>query len=400
MDFKELAKTYQTPLYVYDFDKITKQYSSLKSAFNARKSLICYAVKANSNLSLLKHLASLGAGFDCVSGAEIRRALLAGAKPYQIIFSGVGKTASELEFALNSDILFINLESKAELNVLESVAKKINKKARISVRVNPNVDAKTHPYISTGLSENKFGVSLDEARQMYLKAKNSPHLEPVGVHFHIGSQLSELAPIAQAAGIVSDFMASLKAADVDIKFFDVGGGIGIDYEGEQTINLYDYAQAILASLKGQDATIICEPGRFIVGEAGYFLTSVLYEKTNAQKRFVITDGAMNDLIRPSLYNAFHAISAPFVSGEASKADVVGPVCESGDFLGKDVSLPPLKAGDLLVVANAGAYGFSMSSNYNSRPRAAEVALQNRKARLIRKRESFDELVANEIEFLG
>lgn len=399
MDFKALAKTYSTPLYVYDFDEIASRYEALKSAFCARKSLVCYAVKANSNLSLLKHLASLGAGFDCVSGGEVRRALMAGAKPYQVIFSGVGKSDEELEFALKNDILFINVESNAELQALMKIAKNLGKKARISIRVNPNVDAKTHPYISTGLSENKFGVSIDVAKTMYLNAKESEFIEPVGVHFHIGSQLSDLAPIAEAAGIVSDFMVSLKAADIDIKFFDVGGGIGIVYDNEKTINLYEYAQAILAALKGQDVTIVCEPGRYIVGEAGYFLTTVLYEKQNEKKRFVIVDGAMNDLIRPSLYSAYHSIKAPYVDGLASDADVVGAVCESGDFLGKDVALPALKSGDLLVVGSAGAYGFSMASNYNTRPRPAEVAVENGKSRLIRNRESFEDMVKNEIEFI-
>lgn len=400
MDFKALAKTYSTPLYVYDFDEITSRYNALKSAFNARKSLICYAVKANSNLSLLKHLAQLGAGFDCVSGGEVKRALLAGAKPYQVIFSGVGKSDVELELALKSDILFINVESHAELKSLINVAKNLGKKARISIRVNPNVDAKTHPYISTGLSENKFGVSIGVARAMYLMASESEFIEPVGVHFHIGSQLSDLAPIAEAAAIVSDFMASLKAAKIDIKFFDVGGGIGIVYDDEKTINLYEYAQAILAALKSQDVTIVCEPGRFIVGEAGYFLTKVLYEKQNDKKRFVIVDGAMNDLIRPSLYSAYHRIRAPYVSGDESAADVVGAVCESGDFLGKDVSLPALKSEDLLVVYSSGAYGFSMASNYNTRPRPAEVAVSGGKNWLIRSRESFDDMIKNEIEFIG
>ncbi|WP_169778519.1 diaminopimelate decarboxylase [Campylobacter curvus] len=399
MDFNELAREYGTPLYVYDFDYITNRYNMLKNAFSARKSLICYAVKANSNLSVLKLLASLGAGFDCVSIGEVRRALLAGAKKYQIILSGVGKRDDELEEALKSDILMINLESEAEMYRLEDIAKKLNLKARISIRVNPDVDAKTHPYISTGLNENKFGVDINTAKKMYIHAKNSAALEPVGVHFHIGSQLTNIEPIIEAAGIVSELMRELKALEIDIKFFDVGGGIGIIYQNETDISLYDYAQGILAKLGGQDVTIVCEPGRFIVGNAGYFLTSVLYEKFNKQKRFIIVDGAMNDLIRPSLYGAYHGISVVGKNTSAGACDVVGPICESGDFFAKNLNLPACESGDIIVIKSAGAYGFSMSSNYNSRARAAEVAVQNKTHRLIRKRENFEDIIALEKEFI-
>ncbi|MCR4941608.1 MAG: diaminopimelate decarboxylase [Campylobacter sp.] len=399
MNYQELAKRYQTPLYVYDFDYIKNRYISLKNAFAGRKSLLCYAVKANSNLSILKLLAQLGAGFDCVSIGEVKRALIAGAKSYQIIFSGVGKSDDELSQALKNDILMINLESPAEMDALEKIAQSLGKKARISIRVNPNVDAKTHPYISTGLNENKFGVDIQSAKQMYIKAKNSEFLEPIGVHFHIGSQLSDHAPIIEAAGIVAKLVKELKALEIDIKFFDVGGGIGIKYENETEIDLYDYAQGILGELSGLDVSIVCEPGRFIVGNSGVLLTSVLYEKFNKNKRFVIVDGGMNDLIRPSLYEAYHEISSFNQEGETSLCDIVGPICESGDFFGKNVNLPPCKNGDLLVIKSAGAYGFSMSSNYNSRARAAEVALENGKDRLIRKRESFDDLISHEKDFL-
>ncbi|EJP74909.1 MULTISPECIES: diaminopimelate decarboxylase [Campylobacter] len=399
MDFNELAREYGTPLYVYDFDYITNRYNMLKDAFSARKSLICYAVKANSNLSVLKLLASLGAGFDCVSIGEVRRALLAGAKKYQIILSGVGKRDDELEEALKSDILMINLESEAEMYRLEDITKKLNLKARISIRVNPDVDAKTHPYISTGLNENKFGVDISTAKKMYIHAKNSAALEPVGVHFHIGSQLTNIEPIIEAAGIVSELMRELKALEIDIKFFDVGGGIGIIYQNETDISLYDYAQGILAKLGGQDVTIVCEPGRFIVGNAGYFLTSVLYEKFNKQKRFIIVDGAMNDLIRPSLYGAYHGISVVGKNTSAGACDVVGPICESGDFFAKNLNLPACESGDIIVIKSAGAYGFSMSSNYNSRARAAEVAVQDKAHRLIRKRENFEDIIALEKEFI-
>lgn len=473
MDYSSLARKYGTPLYVYDFNEIQKNFIALKEAFAARKSLVCFAIKASSNLSILKFLSDLGSGFDCVSIGELRRALYIGAKSYKIIFSGVGKQDSELEFALKSDILLINLESEAEMLRLEQIAQKLNKPARISIRVNPNVDAKTHPYISTGLSENKFGVSIETARKMYIYAKKSKFLNPIGIHFHIGSQLTDISPICDAAKIVSDLLRELRALEIDIKFFDVGGGIGIRYEDEKQIVLYDYAQGILKSLSGLDVTIVCEPGRFITGASGVLLTRVLYEKQNCGKRFVIVDGAMNDLIRPSLYGAHHKIelvsernsacescasqsdtenstaqnsthskafgieaesasedfapqnstpqngalqslqedfapqnssdlssavdnSAPQSSVESlSLCDVVGPICESGDFLAKGVSLPSLQSGDLLAIKSAGAYGFSMSSNYNTRCRAAEVAIYDGQDRLIRKRESFDELIALE-----
>jgi len=473
MDYSSLARKYGTPLYIYDFKEIQKNFIALKEAFAARKSLVCFAIKASSNLSILKFLSDLGSGFDCVSIGELRRALYIGAKSYKIIFSGVGKQDGELEFALKSDILLINLESEAEMLRLERIAQNLNKPARISIRVNPNVDAKTHPYISTGLSENKFGVSIETARKMYIYAKKSKFLNPVGIHFHIGSQLTDISPICDAAKIVSDLLRELRALEIDIKFFDVGGGIGIRYEDEKQIVLYDYAQGILKSLSGLDVTIVCEPGRFITGASGVLLTRVLYEKQNCGKRFVIVDGAMNDLIRPSLYGAHHKIelvsernsacescasqsdtenstaqnsthskafgieaksaledfapqnfmpqngvsqslqgnfapqnssnlssavdnSAPQSSAESlSLCDVVGPICESGDFLAKGVSLPSLQSGDLLAIKSAGAYGFSMSSNYNTRCRAAEIAVYDGQDRLIRKRESFDELIALE-----
>lgn len=398
MDYKFLAEKYGTPLFVYDMDDIKANYLGLKNAFAGRKSLICFAVKANSNLSILKFLADLGAGFDCVSFNEVRKALTAGAKPYQVIYSGVGKTDEELSEAIKAEILYINVESYAELKRLENIAQNMGKEARISIRVNPNINPKTHPYISTGLSENKFGVSIDEARKMYLHAKKSEFLSPIGIHFHIGSQLSDVSPIFEASEIISNLLKELKALEIDIKFYDVGGGIGITYKDEPKVSLYDYAQGILGSLKGQDETIVLEPGRFLVGNAGVFLTKVLYEKTHGKKRFIIVDGAMNDVIRPSLYGAYHEIYA-LNDGEKSLADVVGPICESGDFLGKNVELPSLNNGDILVVKSTGAYCMSMASNYNSRCKAAEVAVQNDTDRLIRKRDNFEDLIANEKEFL-
>lgn len=395
MDFIKLAKEYGTPLYVYDFNHIKDQFLALKEAFRGKKSLICYAIKANSNLSIIHFLSKLEAGADCVSINEVKRALLAGVPKYKIIFSGVGKSDNEIKEALELDILFLNVESEAELVRIEMIAKELNKKARISLRVNPNINPKTHPYISTGLHENKFGIEIELAKKLYLYAHKSNYLEPVGIHFHIGSQLTKLSPIKEAAEIVADLARGLIAANVDLKFFDVGGGIGIKYDKEKTIDLKEYANTITKALKKLDLTIICEPGRFIVGNSGYFLTSVLYEKQNGKKRFVVVDGAMNDLIRPSLYGAYHKIEAINKAGKKSRCDVVGPVCESGDFLAKDITLPKLTHGDILVVYSAGAYCMSMASNYNSRLKPAEVAIFGENRWVIRKREEFSDLIKNE-----
>ncbi len=394
-----LAVKYGTPLYVYDFDYIENRYTTLKDAFAGKKSMINYAVKANSNLSVIQHLANMGAGADCVSIGEVRRAMDAGVDKYKIIFSGVGKRDDEIREALEKDILLINLESEAEMKRVEMVAKELNKEARISIRVNPNIDPQTHPYISTGLNENKFGVEIAMAKRMYIYANKSEFLNPVGIHFHIGSQLTKLDPIKEACVIVADLVRSLRAIKIDIKFFDVGGGIGVVYSDEVTISATDYAQAIFEATKGLDVTLLCEPGRYMVANAGAFFTSVLYEKVNDGKRFVIVDGAMNDLLRPSLYNAYHKIEAVNVEGEKTSADVVGPVCESGDFFGKGVQLPSLKHNDLLIIHSAGAYGFTMASNYNTRAKAAEVALEAGEDRLIRARETYEDQVRLELAYL-
>lgn len=400
MDFHSLAQRYQTPLYVYDFDKLKENFLGFKDAFAGRKSLICYALKANSNLSLLSFLASLGAGADCVSIGEVKKALLAGIPKYKIIFSGVGKRDDEIYEALREDILFLNLESFEEMKRVEKIAKELGKKARISVRVNPNIDAKTHPYISTGLYENKFGVEIEVAKEMYIYAKTSNFLEAVGVHFHIGSQLCELSPILEASQKVADFYKSLLALGLEVKFFDIGGGLGIAYEGEEIIPLYDYAQGILSTLKDCEPTIICEAGRRIVGDCGVFLTKVIGEKSNSHKRFIIVDGAMNDLMRPTLYQAKHH---SYILGKEDEpktpCDIVGAICESGDFLAKNVLMPSSESGDLVVFENAGAYGYSMSSNYNTRTRPAEVALIEGNPKLIKARESLESLWANELELL-
>ena len=400
IDFKALAKEYGTPLYIYDFDYMSAQYAELKEAFRGRKSIIAYAVKANSNLSVVRHFAKMGSGADCVSIGEVRRAFLAGIPAYKIIFSGVGKSDDEIREAIKKDILYINVESEAELQRVASIAEELGRPSRISIRVNPNIDPQTHPYISTGLHDNKFGVDLSTAKRMYIQAKNSQYLDPVGIHFHIGSQLTQLQPIREAAEIVADLIRSLQAIDIELKFYDVGGGLGVKYDNEETIKPYDYAQAILGTLTALDLTILCEPGRFLTANAGYFITKVLYEKQNGNKKFVVVDGAMNDLLRPSLYNAYHKIEAITENkGETREVDIVGPVCESGDFFAKNYPLVELNRNDLLVIHSAGAYGFGMGSNYNTRGRSAEVAIENAKARLIRKRECFEDLICLEQEFL-
>ena len=400
INFKELAREYETPLYIYDFDYMTAQFDELKEAFKGRKSIIAYAVKANSNLSVVQHFAKMGSGADCVSIGEVRRAFLAGIPAYKIIFSGVGKNDDEIREAIEKDILYINVESEAELGRVEMIARELNAKSRISIRVNPNIDPKTHPYISTGLHDNKFGVDLSTAKRMYIMANNSEYLDPVGIHFHIGSQLTELQPIREAAEIVADLVRSLSTIKIELKFFDIGGGLGIQYNDETTIKPYDYAQSILGTLTALDLTILCEPGRFLTANAGYFVSKVLYEKQNGDKKFVVVDGAMNDLLRPALYSAYHKIEAITDSTSEPRAvDIVGPVCESGDFFAKDYQLPELAHNDLIVLHSAGAYGFGMGSNYNTRGRSAEVAIKDAKARLIRKRENFEDLIALEKEFL-
>jgi diaminopimelate decarboxylase len=399
INFKELADKYQTPYYVYDFDYITNQYQELKTAFKARKSLIAYAVKANSNLSVIKHLASLGAGADCVSIGEVKRALKVGIAPYKIIFSGVGKIDSEIKEALELGILMINVESNAELQRVETIAKELDVTARISIRVNPNIDPKTHPYISTGLHENKFGVDIDTAKRMYIQCKNSDNLEPTGIHCHIGSQLTELQPIKESVQIIADLVRNLSALKIELSFIDVGGGLGIIYDDEKLIDTNEYAQAILETMFGLDITIVCEPGRFLVGNSGTFVTKVLYEKINGEKRFVIVDGAMNDLIRPALYNAYHKIEVLNDNKEFSDCNLVGPVCESGDFFAKNIELPQTQHNDLVAIYSAGAYCFTMASNYNTRGKVAEIAYENGEYRLIRKRETFEDIIALEEEFI-
>ena len=400
VDYPTLAERYGTPLYVYDFNAMADNYHRLKEAFVGHKSLIAYAVKANSNLSVIAHFARQGSGADCVSIGEVQRALTAGVDRYKIIFSGVGKRDDEIETALREGILLINLESEAEMKRVEAIARRLGTPARISIRVNPNVDAQTHPYISTGLHENKFGVEIETAKRMYIYAKNAEYLDPIGIHFHIGSQLTDLSPLRDATQIVADLVRSLHAIDVEIKFFDVGGGLGVVYDDETPIDVDAYAAMITEAVRGLDVTIVCEPGRSMTANAGVLLARVLYEKENGGKRFVIVDAAMNDLMRPTLYQAYHRIEYLGESTEpATEADIVGPICESGDWFGKHVPISPTHPNDLIAIHSAGAYGFTMASNYNSRGRAAEVAVEGGKGRLIRDRENIEDQMRLEKGYL-
>ncbi|RDU72395.1 diaminopimelate decarboxylase [Helicobacter aurati] len=408
-NYIELAQIYNTPLYLYDLDSIQKQYTSIKNSFYGFKSLICYALKANSNLSIINTLARLGSGADCVSLNEIKRALLAGIPRYKIIFSGVGKEDYEIKEALELGILFLNVESEMELLRIEEIAKELIQshskhtisQARISIRVNPDVDAKTHPYISTGLHENKFGLDMQSAKRLYLYAHKSPYLSPIGIHYHIGSQILDFAPLLESTHKVLDLTKSLLSANIDLKFFDIGGGFGITYNNEVAFDIAHYINQIIRHIDALNLTAICEPGRSIMGNNGAILTRVIGKKETHNKRFVIIDCAMNDLLRPSLYHAYHHISYLGDSqvGETQICDIVGAICESGDYIAKDRELPLCKAGDLLLIESCGAYGYSMASNYNSRLKPAEVAISSGKHFLIKQRESFEESVKNELQYL-
>ncbi|WP_104711923.1 diaminopimelate decarboxylase [Helicobacter felis] len=394
-----IASAHPTPFYLYDFDQIKEAFLEFKNAFSGAKSLICYALKANSNLSLLAHLARLGAGGDCVSIYEVRRALLAGIPSYKIIFSGVGKLESEIQEALESKILFLNVESFEELQLIERIATDLNTPARISVRVNPNINAQTHPYISTGLWENKFGVEEKEAVQMFMFAKQSPFLEPVGLHCHIGSQLIELEPIKEAGEKMHALARFLMASGIELKFLDMGGGLGVD-EGKGAISIADYAKPLKSIAQKLDLTLICEPGRRIVADSGVLVSRVQYVKPGARKNFIIVDAGMNDLMRPALYGARHSVEVLNTQeGTEANYDIVGPVCESADCFLKEVPLKGVTRGDLLLFKQVGAYGASMASHYNSRPKILELGVEQDRVRILRDRESFFDNITHEIGHL-
>ncbi len=406
----EIAQRFGTPCYVYSRAALTDGYRQFAEAFKSREHLVCYAVKANSNLAILNLFARLGAGFDIVSGGELQRVLAAGGAANKVVFSGVGKSEAEMRQALEAGILCFNVESAPELERLNAVAGSMGKVAPISLRVNPNVDAKTHPYISTGLKKNKFGVAYTEALALYRKAADMPHLRVTGMDCHIGSQLTEASPFIAAAEKVLALVDQVAAAGIVLEHLDLGGGLGICYDDETPPSIAEYAQALLGALQGRSEKIIVEPGRVLVGNAGVLLTRIEYLKHGEEKNFAIVDAAMNDLMRPALYDAYHAIlpvvrrPSPQLSpasgrggereGQSLVYEVVGPVCETGDFLGHARQLG-VSAGGVLAVMSAGAYGMSMSSNYNTRPRAAEVMVDGAVAHLVRERETVRQLYAAE-----
>jgi len=392
----ELAKTYGTPLYVYSRSELEDRWLAFDHAFGKQPHLVCYAVKTNSNLAVLQVLAELGSGFDIVSQGELERVLRAGGNPAKVVFSGVAKKEVEIARALDVGIRCFNIESHAELERIQKVAVQMKKIAPISIRVNPNVDAKTHPYISTGLKENKFGVDIDTAPSLYQKAAGLANIKVVGIDCHIGSQLTEVAPFVDALKKVLELKTQLAELGIKIQHLDLGGGLGIRYTDQNPPAIEDYLSALLLELKDPKIEVIIEPGRAIAGNAGILVTEVEYLKPTEHKNFAIIDAAMNDLIRPALYQAYQDIVPviPREDGQAATWDVVGPVCETGDFLGKNRQLN-LKAGDLLAVMSAGAYGFSMSSNYNTRPRAAEIMVQKHQAWLVRPRENYEDLMGKE-----
>jgi diaminopimelate decarboxylase len=399
---QKIAREVGTPAYVYSLATLRRHFRVFDQAFKAIPHIVCFSVKANSNIALLKVFATEGSGFDIVSGGELFRALKAGADPKKIVFSGVGKKRQEIEAALDAGILMFNVESEAELMALDEIAGAASKRAPVSLRINPDVDPQTHPYISTGMKKAKFGVEIKRSVELYRKAVSLPHLEVLGVDCHIGSQLTSISPFADALARVREYLervlvGSLKKEGAEIRYLDLGGGLGIRYKDETPPSPQEYADAIIRGVEGLNLTLIFEPGRVIVGNAGIFLTEVQYVKDTEEKSFVIVDGGMNHLIRPALYGSYQAIQ-PVVQGKGERivADVVGPICESGDFFAKDREIARPKRGDLLAVMSAGAYGFTMASNYNSFPKPPEILVDGDKYHVIRKRETFDDLIKGEL----
>jgi diaminopimelate decarboxylase len=387
-----IAADVGTPTYIYSRAALEENYKRIEHAFAGVSHLICYSLKANGNLSVGRLLAEMGAGADVVSGGEIYRTSKMGIPGHKIVYSSVGKTRQEIEQALDCGILMFNVESQAELETIASIAGQRGQKAPVALRVNPNIDAKTHPYITTGMRKYKFGVPPEEAIQLYKWANESPVLNPIGIQMHIGSQLVEVNPIIEAASKLADV---LRQIGIPLRYFDVGGGLGIIYHDEKPEGPEVLAQRLIPLIKDTGCTLILEPGRFLVGNAGILLTRVLYIKTNSEKKFIIVDAAMNDLMRTSLYDAYHPILPVNPTPGSETVDVVGPVCESGDFLAHHRDLPPVQPDDLLAVGCAGAYGFTMASNYNARPRAAEIIVEGDIYRLARRRETFEDLIQGE-----
>jgi len=392
----EIADKVGTPFYLYSHATLRRHYQAFSTAFEGIDNLICYSAKANTNLAVLKLFADLGCGLDIVSGGELYRGLKSGFAPDRVVYSGVGKSTHEIDYALENGILMFNVESLVELELINQRAGRLNKRAPIAIRVNPNVDPKTHPYISTGLKKNKFGISAEAAIEGYRAAERLDHVDVVGVACHIGSQITESDPFKEALSSLKALIKELKQMGINIKYLDMGGGLGITYADEKPPPIHEYAGTIIELLKDMDLTLVLEPGRVLVGNAGILVTKVLYRKTGGVKNFVIVDAGMNDLMRPTLYNAFHAIEPVVNSGnDLIVADVVGPICESSDFLAVDRSMAGVDGGDLLAVMSAGAYGYVMSSNYCSRPRVAEVMVKDGRFHVVKARENYEDLVRGE-----
>ena len=398
---RDLAEKFGTPLYVYSYHTLISHFLKLRQAFKKINPLICYSVKANSNLALLRALVKKGAGLDIVSGGELFRALRAGCNPKKIVYASVGKTEKEIEYAIRKGILFFNVESLPELEAINIISKKLHKTANVAIRINPDVEPKTHKYITTGKLTNKFGIDLRSARQILLMRRAFTNIKIAGLHIHIGSQITESSPYVEAVRKVVAFIGLLKREGLFLEYLNIGGGLGIIYDKETPQTAKKFAQKVLPLLEKTKLKIIMEPGRFVCGNAGALVTKVLYVKNTPKKKFIIVDAGMNDLIRPALYGAYHNIlplQANRQTGKQAneKVDIVGPICESGDFFAKERILPRLKEGDCVAIMGAGAYGFSMSSNYNSRRRVAEVMVVKDEPFVIRKRESYADLIRNEM----
>lgn len=394
---REIAKKFGTPLYIYSAKTLKRHYSVFDSAFSGIPHLVCYSLKANSNLAIITLLKNMGSGADVVSGGELAKALKAGIPPKKIVFSGVGKSENELEQALRKKILLINVESKSELKKLRAICEKLKIKANVALRVNPDIDPKTHPYITTGLKKNKFGIPISEAEDLYRQIKDDRYLLPKGISSHIGSQILELSPFLEALNSILNLAERLKSYGIPIEYLDIGGGLGIPYKDELPPHPQEYGREMKELIKGRDYKIVLEPGRVIVGNSGILLTTITYIKETKEKTFYIVDAAMNDLIRPALYGAYHEIlPVKKTDREETVVDIVGPVCESSDFFAKERMIQKQNEGDMLAIMSAGAYGFSMASNYNGRCRPSEVLVNGEDFYLIRKRETIRDLLKNEI----
>ena len=393
---EELAKRFGTPLYIYSYHTLIDHFIKLKTAFQRLNPLVCYSVKANSNLAILKALVDKGAGLDIVSGGELFRAIQAGCPANKIVYASVGKTDSEIEEGIRRRILFFNVESVPELENINRISRKLNRITQVAIRINPDVEPKTHKYITTGKITNKFGIDFKSAYQIFLLRKALSNIKITGLHIHIGSQITESAPYVSAITKMVDFIGRLRGKGINLEYLNIGGGLGIIYNRETPQSAQTFASKILLLLEKTGLKIILEPGRFIAGQAGILVTKVLYIKSTSKKKFIIVDAGMNDLIRPALYDAYHNIFALRKSSKMEKADVVGPICESADFFARERKLPRVNEGDFLAIMSAGAYGFSMASNYNSRLRAEEVMVVKDRVFVIRKRESREDLVRNEI----